>query len=115
MAESERLTAWIYKIAYNTFLDHKRRRTPEIALDHNCQIASTQRADDAFRYQALYAALATLPPKERTAILLYYLKGYSIHEISQIEDCSEEAVRKQMSRGRDELKKICKRNDTGLF
>ena len=38
MAESERLTAWIYKIAYNTFLDHKRRRTPEIALDHNCQI-----------------------------------------------------------------------------
>ena len=63
MAESERLTAWIYKIAYNTFLDHKRRRTPEIALDHNCQIASTQRADDAFRYQALYAALATLPPK----------------------------------------------------
>lgn len=115
MAESERLTAWIYKIAYNTFLDHKRRRTPEIALDHNYQIASTQRADDAFRYQALYAALATLPPKERTAILLYYLKGYSIHEISQIEDCSEEAVRKQMSRGRDELKKICKRNDTGLF
>lgn len=72
-------------------------------------------ADDAFRHQALYAALATLPPKERTAILLYYLKGYSIHEISQIEDCSEEAVRKQMSRGRDELKKICKRNDTGLF
>lgn len=113
--EEARFAAWLYKIAYNTFLDHKRSRAPLVPIDPHCQLADTRRADDAFRYQALYAALAALPPKERTAILLYYLKGYSIHEISRIEDCSEEAVRKQMSRGREELKKICKRNDTGLF
>jgi RNA polymerase sigma-70 factor (ECF subfamily) len=45
-----------------------------------------------------------LPPKERSAITLYYLNGYDIKEIAAITDTSEDAVKKQLSRGRDKLK-----------
>jgi len=52
--------------------------------------------------------LRTLPPKERSAITLYYLNGYDIKEIAAITDTSEDAVKKQLSRGRDKLKEKLK-------
>ena len=65
-------------------------------------------ADRDFRYQPLYMALEELPPKERTAILLFYIKGYAIKEIAGIVDTTEDAVKKQLSRGRDKLKTLLK-------
>ena len=59
-------------------------------------------------YQSLYLALRTLPPKERSSITLYYLNGYDIKEIAAITETSEDAVKKQLSRGRDKLKEILK-------
>ncbi len=63
-------------------------------------------ADASFVHQDLYLALRTLPPKERSAITLYYLNGYSIKEIAKITDTSDNAVKQQLSRGRDKLKQI---------
>lgn len=60
--------------------------------------------DAKYTRQELYLALATLPPKERAAIVLFYLDGHSIRDISKITDTSEDAVKKQLSRGRDKLK-----------
>ena len=61
-------------------------------------------ADTTFKHQDLYLALGTLPPKERSAITLFYLNGYSIKEIAAITDTTEGAVKQQLSRGRDKLK-----------
>jgi len=36
--------------------------------------------------------------------LLFYINGYNVREISHIMECSEDAVKKQLSRGRDHLK-----------
>ena len=69
---------------------------------------STTAADDSFEHQDLYLALRILPPKERSSITLYYLSGYNIKEISAITETSEDAVKKQLSRGRDKLKEILK-------
>ena len=71
-------------------------------------VDATFDADRDFRYQPLYMALEKLPPKERTAILLFYLKGYSIKEIADIVDATEDAVKKQLSRGRVKLKNLLK-------
>lgn len=103
--EQGKFTAWIYRIAHNTFLDHQRRHSHSVGIEaaeklHDSSLSS----DRSFRYQELYTAIQTLSPKERTAILLFYIKGYSIKEISNIVDCSEDAVKKQLSRGREELK-----------
>ena len=102
-------TTWLYRIAYNLFADMARCRRDMQPIDIlGKQEDFTFAADRDFRYQSLYLALEQLPPKERTAILLFYLKGYSIKEISDIVDATEDAVKKQLSRGRDKLKTLLK-------
>lgn len=110
-----RFRSWLYKIAYNTFLNHKASLRHTESIDEARTLASPlwgdERrafADSGFEHQDLYLALRTLPPKERSAITLYYLNGYSIKEIAAITDTSEDAVKKQLSRGRDKLREQLK-------
>ena len=103
-----RFRSWLYKIAYNTFLNHKVSLRCTESIDEARVLASSTSADAEFAHQDLYLALRTLPPKERSAITLFYLNGYSIKEIATITDTSEDAVKKQLSRGRDKLKEKLK-------
>lgn len=106
--DSGQFKSWLFKIAHNTFLNHvAAQRQYESIEKANCVMAS-ESADNGFTYQQLYRALSTLPPKERSAIILYYLNGYSVKDIAAITESSEDAVRKQMSRGREKLKAIIK-------
>ena len=100
----EKLGAWLYRIAYNTFLDHQRFLRTHASIEEADTLVSDTATDAGFEYQELYNALRTLPPKERTAILLFYLKGYNVHEIADIVHSTEAAVRQQLSRGREQLK-----------
>ncbi len=102
--DKERFRSWLFKIAHNTFLNHKAScRTMESIDEARTLIGGTE-ADSSFEHQDLYLALRTLPPKERSAITLYYMNGYSIKEIATITDASQDAVKQQLSRGRDKLK-----------
>ena len=100
-----RFRSWLFKIAYNTFLNHKAGLRTAETIDKARTLVSSNAADSSFEHQSLYLALRTLPPKERSAVTLYYLNGYSIKEIATITDTSEDAVKKQLSRGRDKLRK----------
>lgn len=99
-----RFRSWLFKIAYNTFLNHKASVRSSESIDEARTLISSSSADSGFEHQSLYLALRTLPPKERSAITLFYLNGYNIKEIATITDTSEDAVKKQLSRGRDKLK-----------
>ena len=103
-----RFRPWLFKIAHNTFLNHRASLHTTETLDEARTLIGPDTADDSFDHQSLYLALRTLPPKERSAITLYYLSGYSIREIAAITDTSEDAVKKQLSRGRDKLKEKLK-------
>ena len=96
--------SWLFKIAHNTFLSHKVSCRTMESIDEARTLVSGTAADSSFAHQDLYLALRTLPPKERSAITLFYLSGYSIKEIAKITDASEGAVKTQLSRGRDKLK-----------
>ena len=96
--------SWLFKIAHNTFLNHKASCRTMESIDEARTLIGGNEADSSFEHQDLYLALRTLPPKERSAITLYYLNGYSIKEIAAITDASEGAVKQQLSRGRDKLK-----------
>lgn len=100
--------SWLFKIAYHTFLNHKASLRCTESLDEARTLVSSTSADSEFEHQDLYLALRTLPPKERSSITLFYLNSYHIKEIAKITDTSEDAVKKQLSRGRDKLKEKLK-------
>ena len=100
--------SWLFKIAHNTFLNHKASLRMTESIDEARKLISSTSTDAAFQHQDLYLTLGTLPPKERSAITLFYLSGYSIKEIAMITETKEEAVKKQLSRGSDKLKEKLK-------
>ena len=104
ICDNAKFGAWLYRIAYNTFLDHQRNLRSHASIDEADTLLSETATDASFEYQELYSALRSLPPKERTAILLFYLKGYTVREIADIVHGTEAAVRQQLSRGREQLK-----------
>ena len=106
-----RFRSWLFKIAHNTFLNHKASLRSTESIDEARTLVSNAASDSGFEHQDLYLALRTLPPKERSAITLFYLNGYKIKEIATITDTSEDAVKKQLSRGRDKLQEQLKMNN----
>ncbi len=100
----DKFKAWIFRIGYNTFLNHKRSERMFTGYDAARDTPAPDTPEAAFRYQALYAALDHLPAKERTSVLLYYMEGYAIKEVADIVDATPEAVRQHLSRGRAHLR-----------
>ena len=100
--------SWLFKIAYNTFLNHKASLKTMISIDDARVQALPLGGDEGGLDHDLYLALGTLPPKERSAITLFYLNGHSIKEIATITETSQDAVKQQLSRGRDKLKERLK-------
>ena len=100
----EKFNAWIFRIAHNTFLNILRSRRVTVDYDNALDIAAHDKADSVFAYEELYHALAKLPDKERMSILLFYMENYSVKEISDILESSQDAIKQQLSRGRNHLR-----------
>jgi RNA polymerase sigma-70 factor (ECF subfamily) len=104
ICDASKFRAWIFRIGYNTFLNHKRSQKVTVDYEDAVVMHSDIKTDAAFKYQELYAALRSLPEKERMSILLFYIEGYAIKEISEIVGASQDAVKQHLSRGRNHLR-----------
>ncbi|MFI7513966.1 SigE family RNA polymerase sigma factor [Micromonospora echinofusca] len=76
----------------------RRVRRPEQALGDNHGVARDH-ADDIALRQAVVAALRTLPPRQRAAVVLRYLEDLSVADVAGALRCSEGTVKSHASRG----------------
>ena len=111
------VTTWLHRVVVNACLDRLRaakvRRTetmPEDVEDRGTLVAAATEEDDpsavavvSERRQRVLAALASLPPEQRAALVLVDMEGYPVSEVALMLDCAEGTVKSRCSRGRTRL------------
>ena len=98
-------TAWLHGIARHRLIDHFRRegRRVTVPLDDAAELQETGGAEAAMAAADLETLLATLPPKQATAIRLTRISGYSVSEAAAQSGQSESAVKVNVHRGLGKL------------
>ena len=99
--------AWLFRIAYNCFIDNLRRvPAPSASMDSPevLHVAVGSASDAAFRHEELRRALTRIPEKERTAIVLHYFEDLPVKEIASIMQIPAGTVKYHLSVGRDHLR-----------
>jgi RNA polymerase sigma factor (sigma-70 family) len=104
---------WLHRITTNLFLDQARRKS-RIRFDALAEDADTRlpsglpSPDQAYADQAfdddVEAALASLPPDFRAAVVLCDVEGLSYEEIADVLDVKMGTVRSRIHRGRAMLR-----------
>lgn len=102
---------WLYRIIVTSHRNSLRRsfwrRLVPIGDDDAGAPAGGERVDDALGgAQRASLALATLPPEQREAIVLFEIDGWTVEEIAEVQQCSVSAVKSRLSRGRDRLRHV---------
>src|SRR5688572_12721820 len=114
--------AWVYQITLNVCRDIAKKRrqynTQFTSLEYDSEAASMHSNDQAdaeeivIRVQErelIMRAIATLPERERAAILLRDLEGLSTDEVAHIMRSTATTVRSQISSARQKIRAYCRR------
>lgn len=120
LRQLERFPAWIMKLAVNQcHTARSRRHTGRvISLEEGpAELESLKPAAGATPPQSpreasitreacrhLNAAIAQLPPRQRSAIILFEVEQMSVRQVSEVLDCSEGAVKFNLHEARKKLK-----------
>lgn len=114
------LYTWLYRIAVNACIDHKRKpffesifrrsdRGDETVIEYPSVSPSPEKKYESKQIQsALEKALRKLSLKLRAAIVLKEIEGLSYDEIADTLDISIGTVKSRISRAREELRILLK-------
>jgi len=103
--------AWLFRVAYNQSIDQLRKLKPEYLADYDENIideaAFIERIMNIEYDLAIQKiALNALPERQRTAITLCAIKGFSNSEAAVVLGVSVDALESLLARGRRKLKKF---------
>lgn len=100
-------STWMYRVAVNTALIHRRKRRPTEPLPELRDPArgAQQSMEDEERLASLRAAVATLPDQDRLIVTLL-LEGLSYKEIAEITGLTVNHVGVKISRAKQALEEI---------
>lgn len=111
LKEASSLFPWLVRIALRVAIDHRRRRRRETLISvwpdtaeapgpgpHE-QLAASEDAAQVKR------ALAKLKSYPRELLVLRYFTGFSVAELAEVFNKSDVAIRKDLQRARDQMRK----------
>ncbi len=108
-----RITTWLYRVVTNLCVDRLRKRERMTQQDPATltEMASDVPSSDLTlqtkrRARALEVAFASLPERQREAVILRHLEGFSNPEIADIMEISTEAVESLTARGKRKLASV---------
>jgi len=107
--DKERLLAYLFSVAKNIIKNKKRRLKFKGAWDESVMEKLESRINDpevALDIHYLHKAIEQLPEKQKEAIILFEISGFSTKEIAEIQESSIAAVKTRLSRARQQLKKL---------
>lgn len=97
-----RLTTWLYRVVANLCVDlHRKEHQPPVTLNHDVADrgavpeSSLEAGETAARVQQ---AIASLPERQRIAVILHRFEGLSYQEITQVTGWGEAAIESLLSR-----------------
>jgi len=108
--ESGDFHAWLARITINVCrdLDRRRKRRSFVPLDEAVSVSSGERVDDALIARSDLAlvgrALDALPDRERLAIILRDIEGFSTEEVASILGNAKPTVRVQIRNARAKIR-----------
>lgn len=104
-----RFSTWLYRIAYNVYLNHRTRVKELAALPEGFESGApapetslSQSRSDLRR--DLDAAISALPERYRAVVMLYYLEDVSYPEIAEILDLPLGTVKTHLHRAKKLLR-----------
>lgn len=105
LKDKRKFKPWIYKIVTNTSFEILKNTQNYLDIEEeNIQSENV----DIETNITLWNAVQNLKQPYRTVITLFYYEDMSIKEISKITGNNTDAVKKQLSRGRDKIKEVIK-------
>ncbi|HEY3039224.1 MAG TPA: sigma-70 family RNA polymerase sigma factor [Pyrinomonadaceae bacterium] len=103
-------TTWLYRLVVNACIDEQRKRRRFLPFGEPAAMSKIEeRRPQEKRYAKLeiadsvQAAIKTLRPKLRMAILLKYVEDLSYEEIASVLGCSKGTVASRLNRGHQAL------------
>jgi RNA polymerase sigma-70 factor, ECF subfamily len=110
-----KFSTWLYRVVTNRCIDLRRRpRTedvdavPELADPQPDAVSAMQRSEVI---TMLEDAMNLLPEQQRIAVILSYHEDMSNAEVAEVMETTVAAVESLLKRGRQQLKKILRRNE----
>ena len=119
---SQKFSPWIYRIAHNAFVNglRKKKRSPLVFVDFDALLAHPSYEDPAPREREqeeikkmIEKGLASLNPKYREVLVLYYLEELSYKEIADIIQVPTGTVGIRIKRAKEALKKTYEAENHG--
>ncbi|MSO42129.1 MAG: RNA polymerase sigma factor [Solirubrobacterales bacterium] len=97
------LRGWLLTIAHRKAIDHVRARGRRAIPVAEPPEATADQAGP--RDPGLWRSVATLPPKQRSAVALRFAADMAYRDIGEAIDCSEAAARRNVHEGPEKLRK----------
>ncbi len=105
--DPEAFLHWLFKIARNKFLDHKKspRNRPHAGVEAIDGMDSSATPEQRELVLQVRKTFATLEPDERTVLFLVDMEGYTLKEAAEFIGITEAALTSRLRRAREAFHK----------